>query len=373
MKGFSDANVNKSPYNPNADSWVSKTFQKCIDSGYPIKGRVPRLLPSSFPTCSVLNWMKKYRGESVGYTDTKKFSMEYYTGVGNTVHEISQLFMGLTGVQYGHWKCMNPNCSKGKKALNVCTPDGRVIKEGKYTRTFTTKNTCPKCKQPMFYCEVKVQYGENERRLSGYIDGIWKLPKSMGGGYWIVDYKTTSMKKLERGEYPEKKHLWQLPAYCRILEDKYGMDIKGFSLIYVPRDNPRNFYEHAETWNDRWRTLSAERIKEEQDRFTALEKDLKKGEFKRCIKTKPCSTENEYYLKMHTFDECPMLDVCFSQRELKRKLEHWRGMVDNGKLSDCDFDTAIEIFQTSNRKGLGLRTSTAKSKDKPKRITHKTI
>lgn len=374
MRGFDNAKTTKNPYNPNQDSWVSEQFQKCIESGYLVPGRVPRLLPSSFPSCSVLNWMKKYRGENAGYFDTKQFSMEYYTGVGNTVHEISQHFMGLTGVQYGHWKCINRDCKKGKQAMELRMPDGRIIKEGKFTREFTTKNTCPKCKRPMFYCEVKVEYGVGDRRVPGYIDGIWKLPKSMGGGYWVVDYKTTSMKKLERGEYPEKKHMWQLPIYCKILEEKYGMKIQGFSLIYVPRDNPRNFYEHKEEWTDRWRDLSSERLKEEQDRFVALAKDLEKGTYKRCVKTKPCCDENEYYRKMHSFDDCPMLDVCFSQRELNKKLDLWKELTDSGKLSDCDFNTAVEIFQTSNRKGLGGPTTKAKAlRDKPKRVSHKTI
>lgn len=380
MKGFDNAKANVNDrYNPNAASWVSRKFQECIDSGYLVPGRKPRLLPSSFPSCSVLNWMKMYRGEKAGFFDTKQFSMEYYTGVGNTVHEISQHFMGITGVQYGHWKCINKDCTKGQAAMETRMPDGRLIKEGKFTRTFTTKNTCPKCKRPMFYCEVKVEFGVGDRRVPGYIDGIWKLPKSMGGGYWVVDYKTTSMKKLERSEYPEKKHLWQLPIYCKILEEKYGMKIQGFSLIYVPRDNPRNFYEHAEEWNDRWRELSTERLTEEQDRFVALAKDMKKDQFKRCIKTKPCSSEGEYYQKMHTFDDCPMLDVCFSQRELKRKLEKWKIAVDEGKLSDCDFSTAIEVFdnlQRRDKKGLGLATTSTKSLragEKPKRVTHKTI
>ena len=226
-------------FNPNADTWVSQIFEDCIGSGYTHKnGRSPALRPSSFPSCSVINLMKYIQGDAAGHFEERhEFRMEYYTYVGTIVHEVSQLFMGLSGVQYGHWKCINPKCKHGIAAQDIKTANGYMVKEGKLTREFTTNNICPnkKCKTPMFYIELEVVYGKGNKKICGHIDGVWKIPKELGGGYWIIDYKTSSMKKIEAGEYPEKKHLYQLPIYAYILKKKYGMDIKGFSLIYIKK------------------------------------------------------------------------------------------------------------------------------------------
>lgn len=371
MGGGAIAAKNKSftrpNFNPNSDSWVSKTFNECLESSFlhPL-GRGPELRPSSFPQCSVKVWMQKYRGETLGHhIGERKFSMDYFTGVGTAVHEISQLFMGLTGVQFGHWKCLNVKCKHGKAACDIKAADGTMIKEGKLTRKFTTNNICPRCKLPMFYIELEVTY----KGLKGHIDGVWKIPKKLGGGYWVVDYKTTGMKKVEKGseKFPEKKHLSQLPVYAYILKKKYKMDIKGFSLIYMPRDNPFCFYEYNQPWSDKWDRHSRKVIKQNVQRYKAVMSDLENDTFEESIYHKPCSCEREYRKTMHGYEDCPMLDVCFSPNKLRKRLKQWKKIHDKGLLQETTFEQTLEIIKNEDYQKLGV------SKQTKHKVTHETL
>lgn len=381
-KGLGDIKPT-SLYNPNAASWISTVYMDCLNSKYGItEGRRPSKSPSSFPSCSIINYMKHVQGNALGYYPGElECSMEYYTRVGDVLHEVSQWFMGETGVQYGHWKCMNPKCKYGKAAQNVVAADGTIIKEGKLTRKHTTKNTCPKCKKPMFHIEVEIRWGlkknkghklkdkpEDKYHFRGFVDGIWKIPKELGGGYWIIDYKTTSMKKMERNEYPERKHLYQLPVYAHILKKKYGLDVKGFSLIYVPRDNPRNFYEYREEWNKDWEKWSEKVIKENVGRQVAIDKDLKLKTYENIIKTKPCATERDFEKKMSNgFDECPMIDVCFNRQMLIKSLDRWHKICKKDPPKGV-FKESIKVLKHSQYKGLGLQKK-SNSGFKPKHIS----
>lgn len=373
-------------YNPNADSWVSQVYKQCLDSKFEVKhGRRPGRSPSSFPICSVIDWMKHYHGRKLGhYPGQMEARMEFYTRIGDVVHEVSQWFMGMSGVQYGHWKCVNKDCKHGRKAQDIVSADGQVIKAGKLTRQFTTKHTCPGCKMPMFHIEVEIRWGKKKNKgyklgkkeddnyfFRGFIDGIWKIPKEFGGGYWIIDYKTTSMAKLDRNEYPEKKHMYQLPIYAYILKKKYGLDIKGFSLIYVPRDNPNAFYEHREDWSGKWDKWSKKVIKENVNRQIAMDADLETGDYELSIEHKPCKSERDFHNKMSNgFDECPMLDVCFSPQLVRKKLDSWKKLCDNKKTIPTGlFKENIKVLTDSQRKGLGISTKSKKDAPQVKHVS----
>jgi hypothetical protein len=363
---ISQKNKVKAKFNPNSDSWVSQTFAQAMESSFihPL-GRGPELRPSSFPQCSVKVWMQKYRGAALGqYNAERKFSMEYFTGVGTTVHEISQLFMGLSKVQYGHWKCLNPKCIKGIQASEIRTADGSLVKAGKITRKFSCDNICPKCALPMFYVELEVNY----KGTKGHIDGVWKIPKSLGGGYWVIDYKTTGLEKVKNGKenFPDKKHLAQLPVYAYILRKKYKMDIKGFSLIYMPRDNPFSFYEYREDWSKKWSLHSSQVLKENTLRYNAVLKDLTNDSFSESIYNKPCSSEREYRNKMHSHEDCYMLDVCFSPNRLKSRLDQWKTAQDLKLYPNSTLEQTLEIIKDKDYKKLGV------SKVRPN-VKHETL
>ena len=331
-------------FNPNEGTFVSNIVREAIAHvEHNRTGMKPKPRPSSMPTCSLLLWMEKFRGEALGYYyGTKELPMEYYTNVGNVLHEKAQYFVGHTGVSFGDWKCVNKRCKKGIAACETRTADGRIIKEGKITRKDSTNNKCPKCDEPMLYVEKKVEY----KGIMGYVDGIWKIPKSEGGGYWLVDYKTTSMRKIEKGEYPERAHINQLPFYAYVLSKKYKMDIKGFSLVYMPRDNPQAFYEYREEWTDKWKKVGKKIAKREARNLEVMNRGVEECDYEEAVACKACKSKSDYFKTMHNgFDECPMLDVCFSEAKLTKRLDNWiKVHADGEALDDTKFKEAVQIL-----------------------------
>lgn len=322
--GGSDFMIDFQSMNPNRHKPLSKLVGEAMSSEVVLpRGRGPEFRPSSFPSCPILNWMKLYRFKLLGNKENRHyFNMEYYTSVGTTVHEKIQYFMGFTGKMWGHWKCINPSCKEAHKAADKRDALGNILKEGKPTLKYTTENKCPSCKEPMLYIEFTIKF----RGTTGHIDGIIKLDN----GKWIVmDFKTTSMKKVRAGSaaFPEKKHLHQLPFYTYVMEKKYakrfGMKIDSFSLIYIPRDNPQAYYEHVEKWDDKWRRRCANRFKAESEKWEAIRTDLEEENFSNVVAHKPCNCVADYKSKMYGYGECIMQDVCFSPSKLQSKLKGW--------------------------------------------------
>ena len=328
--------------NPNRLSPVSKLVAEAMEASVVLpRGRAPQFRPSSFPCCSVLNWMQLLRFKKLGNNEEHKyFSMQYYTGVGTTVHEKIQYFAGFTGKFWGNWKCINPVCKESKKARSLYDHLGNMVKEGKPTRTHTTKSTCPKCHEPMDYIEFAIKY----RGIDGHIDAIIKLDN---GDWWVMDYKTTSMKKVVAYKFPEKKHLHQLPFYVYALEKKYakkfGMKLKGFSLIYIPRDNPRAFVEYKERWTDKWRVRCHNQFEAEYEKWEAINSDVETETFDEVIRTKPCKSQSEYRSLMHVYEDCPLLSICFTQKKLRNFLDTWVEYHSDDPKRLIPFKQVIEI------------------------------
>lgn len=328
--------------NPNRLSPVSKLVAEAMEAEVVLpRGRSPQFRPSSFPCCSILNWMKLYRFKKLGNNEEHKyFGMEYYTSVGTTVHAKIQYFAGFTGKFWGNWKCINPVCKESKKARNLYDHLGNMVREGKPTRKHSTNNKCPCCGEPMDYIEFAIKY----RGIDGHIDAIIKLDD----GTWIVaDYKTTSMKKVNNAVFPEKKHLHQLPFYVYALEQKYakkyGMKIKKFSLIYIPRDNPRAFVEYTEKWNDAWRIKCRNRFEDEYEKWEAINHDVENETFDEVIRTKPCKCESEYRSLMHVYEDCPLLKVCFSRKKLRPLLQSWVDYHEDDPKRLIPFNEVVSI------------------------------
>lgn len=344
--------------NPEKHSELSKEITKAMLSEIVLpRGRGPEFRPSSFPSCPVLNWMRLYRFKSLGHNENHHyFGMEYYTSVGTIVHEKIQYFMGWTGKVWGHWKCINHTCKEGIKAADLRDAAGKVIREGKPTRKHSFDNICPCCKEPMLYIEFTIKY----KGVTGHIDGIMRLDN----GKWVIfDYKTTSLKKAVAGNLPEKKHLTQLPFYTYVMEKKYakkyGMKISEFSLIYIPRDNPFQFYEYREKWTDKWRTRCSNMYKREKANWDAIHQDLEDDTFTNVVSHKPCSCTSDYKSKMMGFDECIMFDVCFSAKKLKSRLTTWKRVHDSEKLIPrlMPFDKALAVvsdYEYKKKKKAGI-------------------
>lgn len=289
------------------------TMEQSITTQY---GRGPEYRPSSFPVCSILTMLRLARGAHLGHFETAMTtSGGFFTSVGTAAHENIQYYIGQSGKVWGDWKCRNPRCQKRHDAQDLFNEQGECWRKGKLTRKNTTNNKCPKCAHPMEYVEKCINY----KGLKGHIDCIVKLE---GGGWWVADYKTSTKFQITnaRSKLPHKAHLKQIPTYCYVLQKKYKMQIKGFSILYLSRDNPFMFHEHAEYWDKRWMLRVRDIIKGERRKFAAGVKSFIDREVKTAIKHKPCSCLEQYEKEMAFYDPCPMLDICFRpgfSKELK--------------------------------------------------------
>lgn len=318
---------------------IHKLMNEAMESSVILKtGRKPAFRPSSFPSCSILNWMQLIRFNALGYAEFKKhFSMDYYTGVGTAVHEIIQYFAGFTGKFWGHWKCINPKCKECHKAADTYDAAGNVIKHGPATLSYTTENICPRCKEPMFYIEFTIKY----KGVEGHIDAIIEIDNS-----WIIlDYKTTSFKRMQAGDLPEKKHLKQLPYYTYVMAKKYakkyGKTIKSFSLAYIPRDNPFEYFIHTEKWTSEWSNKMRRLHESEAAKWDAIHESLETDTETAIIDAKPCSRKSDYVSRMCGYGECSLESVCFNKTQLRTFLKDWKTMHSRDPKPGTDYEELI--------------------------------
>lgn len=305
-----------------AKSVAGKLYAEAMESVHTdVNARPPVLRPSSFPLCSVL----VYHDLMVG-TSTGKFKRDmsagggYFTSVGTAAHTNIQFYIGKSGKVFGHWKCINNLCPEFHKARDKWkrVDDKWKLIHGKPTLKNTTNNVCPYCKFDMEYVELTVKH----KKVEGHIDCVIMLdPKRKR--IWVADYKTCTKNKIEnaRTKLPERSHLRQLPSYCYILEEKYGYKVEGFSLIYICRDNPWIFYEHAEPWTDAWRKRAMHELKLERVRYRSGVDAYIERDKSIAIGQKPCKSLAHYEKEMGFFDPCPLVDVCFHKKTLESALD----------------------------------------------------
>lgn len=300
-----------------AKSVGGKLYEQAMENMYLTEGRRPEYRPSSFPLCSILVYMRLIKGTSVGRFESERSAAgDYFTSVGTTAHENIQFHMGFSGKVFGDWSCRNRACAKGRRALDLYDAKGQLVRKGKLTTKNSTNNLCPKCSSPMEYVEKEINFNG----LKGHIDCIIELSD---GTYWVMDYKTSTKTKLESNKLPQKAHMKQIPAYCYVLRKKYKMKVVGFSVLYFSRDNPFNFYEHAERWSKEWTETCKTMIAQERLKFKSAVKSFKNLDPTLAIKHKPCKTLAFYEKEVAYYSECPMLDVCFNSRKLAGALaEH---------------------------------------------------
>lgn len=290
-------------YKPRGNSTVfSDLYKKAINEAWPTQaGRPPKLRPSSFPMCPILTWTRMVKGAHLGYwPEDQDFSGQYFTQVGTLVHEIIQLYIGETGKIWGNWKCKNDRCKYGKRKS--------------LTRKHTVNNRCPGCGRPMQYEEIEVKYAG----IVGHIDAIIYLGQ---GQYWIGDYKTTTKYKLTSGKLPEKSHLKQIPAYVYMAVKGLGLNVIGFSLLYLTRDNPHLFLEESFEWDSTWEKKAKLMLKGEKKRYKAALQDFKERKIHRIIQNKPCTSKKFYNEYLDYYTPCPYLGVCFKPEELWTTLQ----------------------------------------------------
>ena len=101
------------------------------------------------------------------------------------------------------------------------------------------------CKKTHFVfheVEIKDPFGEN--LLVGHVDTIFQLTlkEYPGKKFWVViDYKTSSVKRVAGPDMVSADNKAQIRAYVGILKEM-GQNMLPFGfLVYIPRDNPYKF------------------------------------------------------------------------------------------------------------------------------------
>jgi hypothetical protein len=250
---------------------------------------------SGFPYCGLRHL---YRRISTQKPEFKEFGEEYYTGVGTLTHEIIQEYLGLRGRMYGAWKCEVRKC--------------------KGVREFSKNSKCPLCGARMRYVEFEVKAFNN---LSGHLDGVYK---SKSGHWFVVDYKTSSVKTISRQKYertlPYAYNVAQIVAYCSLIELLLDIEISGWMLHYLARDSPMLIHHTCGGLvTTRSKRLQMKKM-ELWDNHYSLVMDTNKS-FKNVqtlIDQKPCQTYEQYSKEYKTFNECPLScgHVCFDKKKL---------------------------------------------------------
>jgi len=280
-----------------------------------------RVSPSMFPVCSVLEYAKLlYSKHNKAMTGESGTMLNIFAKAGTGMHESVQNALGASGQMVGHWKCTNRKCEEHHKTKDVWR-DGKRVKKGKFTRTRSTNNKCPKCKLPMDYVELKVLY----KSLKGYVDG---LIDNLDGTYSIIDLKSTTVTKATDGTFFVKYHRYQIATYAYILSSRYGYKIRDYTLVYVPRDNPKKFVEKSFVYDEQEAKTARDFMMRQINAWDSSVRSIEKGDPRDAIKHKPCKSEKQYFEEMHSeYNPCPLVNYCFITSHLTKFLADFEQSV----------------------------------------------
>jgi hypothetical protein len=189
--------------------------------------RIKFLRPSQMPFCPVGFFVQH---ATQGMVSTLDMLGAFYTSVGTTVHEVVQTYLSPSGRFLADWKC------------KIC---------GKWRR-MSTKSEC---------CDFTMQYHEaliNHKGVVGHIDAIFKDSK---GKYWILDFKTATLKGAGyKSKSPPASYKEQIETYALMLWLQHKIKVEGVMLMFIPRDDPTK----PEVWVD---LVDGKRMKSVQQRI----------------------------------------------------------------------------------------------------------
>ncbi len=274
-----------------------KDAEKQVDWSKKDPGRVYFLRPSSFPYCGL---KKALAIDELEEDRQETLASNYFTGVGTTTHSVFQKFVGLTGKLVGDYKCINTKCSKHN-----------ILNE------FTTESICSTCKKSMLYEELAFKL----KSLLGHTDGILKFVVDKKDYYVVIDFKTTSLRKIwddrKKKVFPYKGNVSQIEVYVTTIEEKYKIDISGHALIYLPRDAPLG--RNVKVCFTPLSTKKKEEMHKKLMRTIKIHSKAIKAEsvedFEVLKKYKMCKSVGDYNTNYKDdFNPCPHLSKCFSDK-----------------------------------------------------------
>lgn len=286
-------------------SRVGRLIDSALDVTVPEK-RWPkkRVSPSMFPICSIQEYAKRiYEKHNKFLSGENGTMLNIFAKAGTGMHESLQNALGYSGQMVGHWKCTNTDCPEYAKTKSVYE-NGKRIKKGKYTRKHSCDNICPKCKKAMDYCELRVLY----KSLKGFVDG---LIDNLDGTYSLIDLKSTTITKATDGTFFVKYHRYQIATYAYILKKRYGYNIVDYTLVYVPRDNPKKFVEKTFKFDDEESQIAYKFMMKQIRAWDAVIASVREKDPTAAIKKKPCKSPEYYWDEFHGYETCPFVDHCF--------------------------------------------------------------
>ena len=249
------------------------------------------LRPSAFPYCGIRTFLDSHG--SLHLPRLMSFSGAFYTGVGSTVHSVFQKYLGRAGVIIGDWEC--PKCHSWKR--------------------FAKLQHCDTCKIPMHYRELEIK---DSRGLAGHLDTLFEEPfeeKEL----WVVDYKTTSMKDIEKHRktgkvFPHRVNVHQILAYVVLLEHYFKIKIKGWMLVYLPRDNPfKDRIVISGRPSEKKRARELKKIQRWIKIHRLMLRTSTEEQAQTLWKYKLCDSRKDYFENYYDhFDKCNYVDGCFN-------------------------------------------------------------
>lgn len=334
---------------------------KMIDAALDVKveeKRWPkkRVSPSMFPICPIQEYAKLlYQKHNNCMTGESGTLLNIFAKAGTGMHESIQNALGHSGQMVGHWKCVNEKCPEYPKTKSK-EVNGKYVR-GKFTRTRSTDNKCPCCGKPMAYSELKVLF----KTLKGYVDG---LIDNLDGTYSLIDLKSTMISKAADGSFFVKYHRFQIATYAYLLKKKYGYNIVDYTLVYVPRDNPKKFVEKTFVFDEKEAKRAKEFMMNQINAWEDALRAIKKNDPMISFKRKPCSSDQDYWDNFHGYEVCPFVDYCFIESHLVEFLNKLEKRI----MADPDL-TYMEIIKTGRHtQQQGLVPAKQKKSQRPQHI-----
>jgi len=266
---------------------------------------------SSLPYCPLLHVIGKIENP-----DRKiPFESGHYFHMGHAAHQLWQTVARykLPDNFIGDWQCTRQlHCAATTTAITA-TICNRVVNFCSFNQA--TKQACPhklrNCSRYLNYKELEIEF----HGMTGHTDMLIK----QGKYYSLIDIKTTSdflflepKKAISYGYYPSKKYLEQISVYCVMLERKYKIKIKDYTIAYVARnkalfvgrDNCRALRLFSNRLTDSIRKSRLKRMHIYQKQFTIANNWLEAAPVTRrkltqnLFASRPCHRSKDYFEKM---------------------------------------------------------------------------
>ena len=266
--------------------------------------RRDKLRVSGFPYCGLRHvYMRLYQP-----TEYSSCGATYYTEVGKATHSALQDVLGLGGRMYGNWRCTADGC-QGERIFYPHLP-------------------CPACGGTMEYVECILKLQHLFPHLADcLIDGIYRNDV---GKYYVVDYKTSSVKNISLAPdvtyLPYGSNVAQVKAYCALIERRFRITIEGWILHYVARDNPLTIYKTiVEEISREEKAAILRKILRYSEHYGLVMNCTSFDTIRLLFKQKPCKTVEDYNSEFKSFEGCPLSPVCFEKDLAMERLRHsWK-------------------------------------------------